>query len=93
MSSLTPDQVALQLDGLNGWELVGNSISKTFVFDDFGSTMAFITKVAFHCAELEHYPHLSNHHNLVSVQIGETDQSAVQGRDVQLAKRIEACHA
>ena len=34
MSSLTSDQVALQLDALDGWNLEGNSISKTFVFTD-----------------------------------------------------------
>lgn len=93
MSSLTSDQVALQLERLNDWHLDGNSINKQFVFEDFGSAVAFMTKVAFCCVELEHYPHLSNHHTLVHVQIGETDQFAVQGRDIQLAKRIEGCFA
>lgn len=92
MSSLTSDQVALQLDALDGWNLEGNSISKTFVFTDFASAIAFMTKVAFYCVELEHYPNWSNHQNIVSVKIGEFDQSAVQGRDIQLAKRMEGCY-
>ena len=92
MSSLTSDQVALQLDDLDGWDLDGNSIGKTFVFSDFASAIAFITKSAFHCVELEHYPNWSNHQNIVAVKIGESDQSAVRGRDIQLAKRIEGCY-
>lgn len=92
MSSLTSDQVALQLDALDGWQLVGNSIYKTFVFDDFASAMAFMTKVAFYCVELENYPNWSNQQNIVNVAIGNAEQSAVHGRDIQLAKRIESCY-
>lgn len=93
MSSLTPDQVALQLDSLPDWQLDDNSLIKTFEFADFGSAMAFMTQVAFYCVELEHYPTWENHLNIISVRIGERGQFDVAGRDVQLAKRMQACFA
>lgn len=92
MSSLTPDQVALQLEGLDGWTLDGNSLTKTFGFTDFASVMAFMTHAAFYCEELEHYPHWTNHYNILTVRIGEPEQPAVRGRDVQLAKRVQGCY-
>ncbi|WP_066805009.1 4a-hydroxytetrahydrobiopterin dehydratase [Moraxella oblonga] len=92
MSTLTSDQVALQLENfLPDWRLDGNRLVKTFEFSDFASAVAFITRLAFYCQELEHYPYLSQYYNTVSVAIGEVDNPEVHGRDVQLAKRIQAC--
>lgn len=89
MSSLTADQVALQLERLQGWTLEGRSIVKTYEFDSFADVVAFITRVAFYCEELEHYPVWENYYTVLKVRIGEPDQYEVQGRDIQLAKRME----
>lgn len=92
MSSLSAEQVALQLDDLKGWGLEGNSLIKTFEFADFASAMGFITHVAFHAQALEEFPAWTNQYNIVSIRIGDANQPAVRGRDVQLAKRIEGCY-
>ncbi|MDO5651110.1 MAG: 4a-hydroxytetrahydrobiopterin dehydratase [Moraxella sp.] len=90
MSSLTVDQVALQLDSLAGWQQDGNSLVKVFEFMDFASAIAFMTHSAFYAEQLEHHPKWENYHNIVSVRIGDSEQGAVQSRDVQLAKRLQA---
>lgn len=89
MSSLTTDQVALQLERLQGWTLDGKSIVKTYKFESFAEVVAFITRVAFYCEELEHYPTWENYYTVLKVRIGEPNQHEVQGRDIQLAKRME----
>lgn len=89
MSSLTADQVALQLQDLEGWTLDGNSLIKTFEFVDFASAMAFMMRIAFYCQELEHYPQWQNCYNLLTIRLGDINQTAVQSRDVQLARRIQ----
>lgn len=89
MSSLTPDQVALQLDGLPDWSLDGNSLVKTYIFDDFAATISFMVRVAFFAQNLEHYPVWEHNYNTLHVRIGDPDQHAVHSRDVQLAKRLE----
>lgn len=91
MSSLTADQVALQLEDLDGWTLDNNSLVKTFEFADFESAIAFMVHSAFYCKEFEHYPEWQNYYNVLTVRLGSADQSAVQSRDVQLAKRLQAC--
>ncbi|USZ13925.1 4a-hydroxytetrahydrobiopterin dehydratase [Moraxella sp. FZLJ2107] len=90
MSSLTPDQVALQLDGLPNWSLDGNSLIKTYTFEDFATAVSFMVRVAFFAQSLEHYPVWSHDYNVLSVRIGDPSQHAVQSRDVQLAKRMES---
>lgn len=90
MSSLTTDQVALQLERLQGWTLDGNSIIKTYEFASFADVIAFIVRVAFYCEELEYYPTWENTSTLLKVRIGGFDQYEVlHGRDIQLAKRME----
>ncbi|MGP1571420.1 MAG: 4a-hydroxytetrahydrobiopterin dehydratase [Moraxella sp.] len=93
MSSLTPEQVALQLESLEGWTLDGCSLNKTFEFSDFAQALAFMVRAGFYCAEFEHYPYWQNNYNIVSVRIGNPDDTAIEGRDIQLAKRIESCLA
>lgn len=89
MSSLTSDQVKLQLERLNGWTLDGNSLIKTYEFASFAETIAFITHVAFYCQELEHYPTWESYYTTLKVRIGDPEQYEVHGRDIQLAKRME----
>lgn len=89
MSSLTANQVALQLESLSGWATQGNSLHKTYHFADFPSVIAFMAQVAFHAQELEHYPNWCNHYTSLSVQIGDQEQREMRGRDIQLAKRLE----
>ncbi|MFB6348350.1 4a-hydroxytetrahydrobiopterin dehydratase [Moraxella marmotae] len=89
MSSLTPNQVKLQLERLQGWTLDGNSLVKTYQFASFADAIAFMTRVAFYCQELEHYPTWENCYRTLKVRIGDADQYEVHGRDIQLAKRME----
>ncbi|MCL1624331.1 4a-hydroxytetrahydrobiopterin dehydratase [Moraxella sp. Tifton1] len=89
MSSMTSDQVALQLDGLPAWQLDGSSLVRTYEFADFASVVAFIVKMSFHAQELEHYPHWESYYTTLKVSIGNADQGTLHNRDVQLAKRLE----
>ncbi|WII95156.1 4a-hydroxytetrahydrobiopterin dehydratase [Moraxella haemolytica] len=90
MSSLTSDQVSLQLEGLPNWQLEGHSLVRTYEFNDFATVVAFIVKISFHAQELEHYPQWENCYTTLKVRIGNPERGAVRNRDVQLAKRLEA---
>lgn len=90
MSSLTPDQVALQLDALQGWQQDGNTIIKTYQFPDFAAAIGFMVQASFHAQALEHYPTWQNYYNEIVVRIGDTNQGELHSRDIQLAKRLES---
>ena len=89
MSSLTADQVALQLQELDGWSLDGHSLVKTFEFQEYADVVAFMTRAAFYCQELEHYPYYEQYYTVLTTRIGDRNQAEVHGRDVQLAKRLQ----
>lgn len=92
MSSLTPDQVALQLDHLPHWTADGNSIHRRYLFADFAAAMGFMMHAAFIVQELEHFPNWQNHYNVVNVKIGDTNQNEMRSRDIQLAKRLDTLY-
>lgn len=89
MSHLTDDQVALQLQELNGWQQEGNSIVKIFVFHDFIEAISFMTEVAFHAEKLEHHPEWTNIYNKVHVRLTTHDVNGITSHDIRLAKRME----
>lgn len=91
MSSLSSEQVALQLHDLPEWIFDNNTLKKTYHFEDFSSAISFMVQVAFFCQTLEHYPVWQNHYNLVAVTIGDPTQE-MHGRDIQLAKRLETAY-
>lgn len=89
MSSLTPEQIKIQLTtALTGWTLDNNQLHKEYQFEDIGEAMGFMTQVAFYAKELEHYPVWTNYFSTVTVIIGSQDVG-ILGRDIQLAKRME----
>lgn len=89
MSHLTDDQVALQLQDLNGWQQEGNTIVKTYKFHDFVEAMSFMNQVAFHAEKLEHHPEWSNLYNIVQVKLTTHDVNGITSHDIRLAKRME----
>lgn len=90
MSSLSPEQIALQLEALPDWSLEGNVLRKTYLFENFGDAIGFMVRVAFYAQDLEHYPLWQQNYNRLDVQIGDPNQCALHSRDIQLAKRLES---
>lgn len=89
MSSLSDQQIDLQLEDLTGWERDGNSIVKSYHFSDFIEAMSFMNQAAFHAEALEHYPEWKNTYNVVDVRLTTLDTGGITSLDIRLAKRME----
>lgn len=89
MSHLTDNQVELQLQDLEGWSKDGNSIVKTFVFNDFVEAISFMVQASFRAQELEHHPEWTNIYNEVHVRLTTHDLNGITSHDIRLAKRME----
>ena len=83
------------LDGLSGWSYDAgrNGIAKSFKFADFGEAFAFMTRVALAAEKADHHPEWSNVWNRVDIRLTTHDAGGLTGRDVALAKRIDALAA
>ncbi|MFC6204305.1 4a-hydroxytetrahydrobiopterin dehydratase [Psychrobacter urativorans] len=89
MSSLSNQQVDLQLEDLAGWQRDGNSIVKTYNFSDFIEAMSFMNQAAFYAEALEHHPEWHNTYNVVDVRLTTHDTGGITSLDIRLAKRME----
>ena len=89
MSSLSNQQINLQLEDLPGWQREGNSIVKSYHFSDFIEAMSFMNQAAFHAEALEHHPEWRNTYNVVDVRLTTHDTGGITSLDIRLAKRME----
>lgn len=89
MSSLSEKQVDLQLQDLPGWQREGNSIVKSFEFNDFIESISFMTQAAFYAEAIEHYPEWHNVYNIVKVRLTTDDTGGITSLDIRLAKRLQ----
>ena len=89
MSSLSHQQVDLQLEELAGWTREGDSIVKTYHFSDFIEAISFMNQAAFYAEALDHYPEWRNIYNIVEVRLTTGDTGGITSHDIRLAKRME----
>ena len=89
MSSLSDKQVDMQLEELAGWQRDGNSITKSYEFNDFIEAISFMNQAAFYAEALEHHPEWHNIYNVVDVRLTTHDTGGITSLDIRLAKRME----
>ncbi|MCA8909978.1 MAG: 4a-hydroxytetrahydrobiopterin dehydratase [Rhodospirillaceae bacterium] len=84
---LTPEERAQALANLEGWEDAEgrDAIVKTFVFQDFSTAFAFMTRVAMMAEKMNHHPEWFNVYNTVDVVLATHDAGGVTGFDIKLA--------
>ena len=89
---LDPAAIAEALRGLPDWTISadGCSITRSFVFTDFGEAFAFMTRSALAAERLDHHPEWSNVYNRVDILLTTHDADGLSARDAALAEAIEA---
>jgi len=75
------------------WKEEEDKLKRTFVFKDFKSAFAFMTKVASEADRLDHHPWWSNAYNKVEFELSTHDAGdKVTDKDKQLAELIDAIY-
>lgn len=80
------------LAGLPGWAPVPgrDAIGKTFRFADFNAAFGWMSRVALMAERFDHHPEWRNVYNRVEVVLTTHDAGGVTGRDVELARFMDA---
>ncbi|PNS07851.1 4a-hydroxytetrahydrobiopterin dehydratase [Solilutibacter silvestris] len=75
-----------------GWELVedGHAINKTFQFEDYYRTMAFVNALAHIAHREDHHPDLSVHYNRCVVRYSTHDVGGLSENDFICAAKADA---
>lgn len=79
------------LAGLKGWEFVEGraAIHKRFVFSDFSTAFAWMTRVALMAEKLDHHPEWSNVYKRVAVVLTTHDAGGLTELDFRLARFMD----
>ena len=90
-SPLPPDEIAVALSALGGWEAEegGAALIKTFRFKDFARAFGFMAAVAVHAERRNHHPEWSNVYDVVRVRLSSHDAGGVTERDLELARFMD----
>jgi 4a-hydroxytetrahydrobiopterin dehydratase len=95
--ALNATAVVANLAKLEGWKLNGDGpevvIEKTFSFENYYQTMAFVNAVAFVAHAQDHHPHLSVQFKRCVVRFNTHDVAGLTLRDFDCAARVDALSA
>jgi 4a-hydroxytetrahydrobiopterin dehydratase len=75
-----------------GWKLQADrdAIERSIKFKDFSSAWGFMNRVALAAEAADHHPEWFNVYNRVDIVLSTHDAGGLTGRDIALAKKIDA---
>lgn len=87
---LNPDALHHELDRLDGWSGTSKEgITKTYTFDDFAGSIAFVNDLARQAEEAGHHPDLAISWNKVTVTYITHSENGVTQADVEQARLVD----
>ena len=89
MALLSNDQIAKELQSLNGWLHAGKEIRKTFDFKDFIRAIGFVSSVAFLAEKANHHPDIDIRWNKVTLTLATHSAGGLTEKDFRLAGEID----
>lgn len=89
MARLDDVQVSDFLKANPGWEREGESILRTFEFEDFTTAMGFVTSVALRAEKTFHHPDIDIRWNKVTLRLSTHSEGGLTDKDTELAVQID----
>jgi 4a-hydroxytetrahydrobiopterin dehydratase len=90
MARLEQKEAEARLDGLNGWSMDGDAITKDFERGDFAGSVAFVNALTPAAEEMNHHPDLAISWDTVTVTLSTHSEGGLTEADFELAGRIES---
>ena len=87
---LSEADIAARLAGVPKWTRLGNTIARSWEFEDFAEALAFINKVGALAEAMNHHPDIGNSWNKVTLTLLTHDRGGLTELDFELAKKIDA---
>jgi 4a-hydroxytetrahydrobiopterin dehydratase len=88
--ALTPNEIEAALKSTPGWALEAGAIEKTFRFNNYFETMAFVNALVLIAHKTDHHPDLSVHYNHCVVRFNTHDVSGLSETDFECARAANA---
>ena len=92
--ALSATEIVSKLARIDGWTLTGDgadvAIEKTFLFENYFETTAFVNALAFIAHVQDHHPDLSVHYDRCIVRFNTHDVGGISDTDLDCAARANA---
>lgn len=89
MSRLTESKIQDAINGLDEWEFKDNAIRKSFTFETYMDSIAFINRLAVVAEEANHHPDMVVGWCRIDLAFTSHDQGGVTSACVEMAKKAE----
>ncbi|PIN89323.1 4a-hydroxytetrahydrobiopterin dehydratase [Candidatus Pacearchaeota archaeon CG10_big_fil_rev_8_21_14_0_10_34_76] len=82
-------EIAERMEKLDNWSLEGNSITKTFEFENFKLSLEFVNKVGEIAEEMNHHPDILINYNRVKLVLITHHAKEITEKDFDVAGKID----
>ena len=89
MPALTSKQVSLHLKALPNWLKRAQAIRRTFKFEGFLKSIAFVNRIAKKAQRSNHHPDIDIRFNQVTLTLTTHDEGGITEKDFSLAHQCD----
>ena len=89
MPALTTKQVSLHLKTVPNWSKRAQTILRTFKFEGFLKSIAFVNRIARKAQKINHHPDIDIRFNKVTLKLTTHDEGGITEKDFSLARQCD----
>ncbi len=89
MPALTAKEISLHLKTVPEWSKRARTIRRTFKFDGFLNSIAFVNRIAPKAQKLNHHPDIDIRFDKVTLTLTTHDEGGITAKDFSLAKQCD----
>jgi len=89
MSALSAKQVSLHLKAVPNWSKRAKRILRTFKFEGFLKSVAFVDRIAKKVKKSNHHPDIDIRFNQVTLTLTTHDEGGITGKDFSIARQCD----
>ena len=93
MERLDQQRIDERLQSFSEWSQNGDTLQRTFRFEDFGAAMSFVNRIADLAERLQHHPDIMVRYDKVTLSLTTHDAGGVTDKDFQFAEAADGCLA
>ncbi|PHQ82612.1 MAG: 4a-hydroxytetrahydrobiopterin dehydratase [Phycisphaera sp.] len=87
MNKLSESQISQHLAKHPEWSEVNGEITRTFQFNDFIASIAFVNAIADYAEKAQHHPDILIRYNKVTLTVSTHDAGGITQKDFELAMK------
>ena len=89
-SKFSEQQVSTALEAVPDWDEINGQITRTFQFETFVESMAFVNRVADYSEQAQHHPDILIRYNKVTLTVSTHDAGGITEKDFDLANAVDS---